>query len=133
LAETGHLIFATMHTNDAAQSIDRIVDVFPGDQQSQIRTQLASVLLGVMSLRLLPKVGGGRIPATEILVVNHAVRNVIRDNKIYEINNIIHTSMEEGMVPLDKSLATLVRQGVVELDVAQNYVLDKDYFVSLLG
>lgn len=133
LAETGHLIFATLHTNDAAQSIDRIVDVFGGDQQNQIRAQLASVLLGVVSLRLLPKVGGGRIPASEIMVVNHAIRNTIRDNKIYEINNIIHTSMEEGMIPLDKALANLVKQGLVEMDVAQNYVLDREYFVSLLG
>ena len=133
LAETGHLIFATMHTNDAAQSVDRIVDVFPGDQQGQIRAQLANVLIGVVSLRLIPKVGGGRIPATEIMVVNHAVRNVIRDNKIYEISNIIHTSIEEGMMPLDKSLAQLVQQGLVELDVAQNYVLDVDYFRSLIG
>ncbi len=133
LAETGHLIFATMHTNDAAQSVDRIVDVFPGEQQGQIRSQLANTLLGVVSMRLMPKVGGGRIPATEIMVVNHAVRNVIRDNKIYEINNIIHTSLEEGMVPLDKSLATLVKQGLVEMDVAQNFVLDREYFMSLLG
>lgn len=133
LAETGHLIFATMHTNDAAQSIDRIVDVFSGDQQAQVRSQLASVLLGVVSLRLLPKIGGGRIPAYEIMVVNHAIRNTIRDNKIYEINNIIHTSAEEGMIPLDKTLANLVKQGVVELDVAQNYVLDREYFLSLLG
>ncbi len=133
LAETGHLIFATMHTNDAAQSIDRIVDVFPGDQQGQIRSQLANTLLGVVSLRLLPKIGGGRIPSAEILVVNHAIRNVIRDNKIYEINNIIHTSMETGMIPLDKSLANLVKQGLVELEVAQNYVLDQDYFSSLLA
>ncbi len=133
LAETGHLIFATMHTNDAAQSVDRIVDVFPGDQQGQIRAQLANTLLGVASLRLLPKVGGGRVPATEIMVVNHAVRNVIRDNKIYEISNIIHTSMEEGMVPLDKVLAQLVQQGLVERAVAENYVLDNDYFISLLG
>ncbi len=133
LGETGHLIFATMHTNDAAQSIDRIVDVFSGDQQSQIRSQLASVLLGVVSLRLLPKVGGGRIPAYEIMLVNHAVRNTIRDNKIYEINNIIHTSADEGMMPLDKTLANLVKAGTVELDVAQNYVLDREYFLSLLG
>ncbi len=133
LAETGHLIFATMHTNDAAQSIDRIVDVFSGDQQAQIRSQLASVLLGVVSLRLLPKVGGGRIPAYEVMVVNHAVRNTIRDNKIYEINNIIHTSAEEGMMPLDKTLANLVKQGTVELDIAQNYVLDREYFLSLLS
>jgi twitching motility protein PilT len=133
LAETGHLIFATLHTNDAAQSIDRIVDVFPGDQQGQIRSQLANTLIGVVSLRLLPKIGGGRIPAYEIMVVNHAVRNVIRDNKIYEINNIIHTSLESGMIPLDKSLASLVQQGLVEMEVAQNYVLDRDYFMSLLG
>lgn len=133
LAETGHLIFATMHTNDAAQSVDRIVDVFPGDQQGQIRSQLANTLLGVVSLRLLPKVGGGRIPSSEIMVVNHAIRNVIRDNKIFEINNIIHTSMESGMVPLDKSLAGLVKQGLVDLEVAQNFVLDREYFTSLLG
>ncbi|HMQ01686.1 MAG TPA: PilT/PilU family type 4a pilus ATPase [Candidatus Doudnabacteria bacterium] len=133
LAETGHLIFATMHTNDAAQSVDRIVDVFPGQQQGQIRAQLANTLLGVASLRLLPKVGGGRIPATEILVVNHAIRNVIRDNKIFEISNIIHTSMDEGMIPLDKVLSQLVQQGLVERAVAENYVLDNDYFMSLLG
>ena len=122
-----------MHTNDAAQSVDRIVDVFPGDQQAQIRAQLANTLLGVASLRLLPKIGGGRIPATEIMVVNHAIRNVIRDNKIYEISNIIHTSMEEGMVPLDKMLAQLVQQGLVDRNIAENWVLDNDYFMSLLG
>ena len=100
VAETGHLVFGTLHTNDAGQSIDRMVDVFPATQQQQIRSQLASVLTGVVSLRLLPKIGGGRVPAYEIMMVNHAIRNVIRDNKIYEIPNIIHTSLEEGMVPL---------------------------------
>ncbi|PIR96386.1 MAG: type IV pili twitching motility protein PilT [Candidatus Doudnabacteria bacterium CG10_big_fil_rev_8_21_14_0_10_42_18] len=133
IAETGHLVFATLHTNDAAQSIDRIVDVFPPGQQQQIRGQLASVLTGVISLRLLPKIGGGRVPAYEILVANHAVKNVIRDNKIYEIQNIIHTNLEEGMVPLDKTLALLVKQGAVEFEVAQNYVLDNDYFLSLIS
>jgi twitching motility protein PilT len=131
IAETGHLVFGTLHTNDASQSIDRIVDVFPSGQQSQIRGQLASVLVGVVSLRLLPKIGGGRIPAYEILVSNHAVRNVIRDNKIYEIPNIIHTHLDDGMVPLDKTLALLVKQGLVEFEVAQNFVLDQDYFLSL--
>ncbi len=131
IAETGHLVFATLHTNDAAQSIDRIVDVFPAAQQPQVRSQLASVLSGVVSLRLLPKIGGGRIPAYEIMVTNHAIRNVIRDNKIYEIQNIIHTNLEEGMVPLDKTLAFLVKQGVVEFEVAQNFVLDQEYFLSL--
>ncbi|HVY68058.1 MAG TPA: PilT/PilU family type 4a pilus ATPase [Patescibacteria group bacterium] len=133
LAETGHLIFATLHTNDAGQSIDRIVDVFPSGQQQQIREQLASVLLGVVSLRLLPKIGGGRVPAYEIMMANHAVRNVIRDNKIYEVPNIIHTSLEEGMVPLDKTLALLVKQGQVEFEVAQNFVLDNEYFLSLIS
>lgn len=133
LAETGHLIFATLHTNDAAQSIDRIVDVFPAEQQTQVRAQLASVLQGIVSLRLMPKIGGGRIPATEILIANHAVRNSIRDNKIYEISNIIHTNLEEGMVPLDKALANLVKQGVVELETAQAFVLDREYFLSLLN
>lgn len=133
VAETGHLVFATLHTNDAAQSIDRIVDVFPAEQQQQVRSQLASVLVGIVSLRLLPKVGGGRVPAYEILMANHAVRNVIRDNKIYEIPNIIHTSLEEGMVPLDKTLALLVKQGLVEFEVAQNYVLDNEYFLSLIS
>lgn len=131
IAETGHLVFGTLHTNDAAQSIDRIVDVFPAFQQPQIRSQLASVLIGVVSLRLLPKIGGGRVPAYEIMVSNHAVRNVIRDNKVYEIPNIIHTNLDEGMVPLDKTLAILVKQGIVEFEVAQNFVLDQEYFLSL--
>jgi twitching motility protein PilT len=133
LAETGHLVFATLHTNDAAQSIDRVVDLFEGAMQQQIRSQLASVLVGVVSLRLLPKIGGGRVPAYEILVANHAVRNVIRDNKIFEIPNIIHTNLDEGMVPLDKTLALLVKQGLVEFEVAQNYVLDQEYFLSLVS
>jgi twitching motility protein PilT len=133
IAETGHLVFATLHTNDASQSLDRIIDMFPGSQQPQIRSQLASVLTGVVSLRLLPKIGGGRIPAYEIMVTNHAIRNVIRDGKTYEIPNIIHTSLEEGMVPLDKTLALLVKQGQVEFEVAQNFVLDNDYFLSLVS
>lgn len=133
LAETGHLVFATLHTNDAPQSIDRIVDLFPGQQQQQVRSQLASVMVGAVSLRLLPKIGGGRVPAYEILVVNHAVQNVIRDNKVYEIPNIIHTNLDEGMVPLDKTLAFLVKQGQVEFEVAQNYVLDQEYFLSLIS
>lgn len=133
LAETGHLLFATLHTNDAAQTVDRIVDVFPPAQQSQIRAQLANVLAGIVATRLLPKIGGGRIPAYEILVANHAVRNVIRDNKSYEINNIIHTSLDSGMVPMDKILALLVKQGLVELEVAQAHVRDNEYFLSLIG
>ena len=133
LAETGHLIFATLHTNDAAQSIDRMIDIFPGPQQPQIRSQLANTLSGIVSLRLLPKVGGGVVPAYEILIATHAVRNTIRDNKTYEIGNIIHTNFDEGMVPLDKTLAMLVKQGLIELETAQNYVLDNEYFLSLIS
>lgn len=133
IAETGHLVFGTLHTNDAGQSIDRIVDVFPAAQQQQIRGQLANVLVGIVSVRLLPKIGGGRLPAYEIMVANHAVRNVVRDNKVYEIPNIIHTSLDEGMVPLDKTLALLVKQGLVEFEVAQNFVIDNEYFLSLVS
>jgi len=133
LAETGHLIFATLHTNDAAQSVDRIVDVFPANQQTQIRAQLANVLNGIVSLRLMPKLGGGRVPAYEILMATYAIKNSIRENKTYEISNIIHTSLEEGMVPMDKTLALLVKQGIVDLETAQAYTTDQEYFLSLIS
>jgi twitching motility protein PilT len=103
-AETGHLIFATLHTNDSSQTIDRIIDVFPAYQQNQIRSQLASVLIGVISQRLLPQVGGGRVPAVEIMFKNHAVENLIRENKIHQIDGVIETSLKEGMISLDRSL-----------------------------
>ncbi|MBU6447554.1 PilT/PilU family type 4a pilus ATPase [Patescibacteria group bacterium] len=131
LAETGHLVFATLHTNDAGQSIDRIVDVFPANQQSQVKTQLANVLHGIVSLRLLPKVGGGRVPACEILTSTNAVRNVIREGKTFELDNIVHTSGEEGMIALDKSLGNLVAQGLVSVEDALPNVKDVDYFKSI--
>jgi twitching motility protein PilT len=133
LAETGHLVFATLHTNDAAQSIDRIIDVFPPYQQSQIRSQVSSVLLGVISMRLLPKIGGGLIPATEILVVDAAVRNVIRENRIFEIYNIIHSSGEKGMVSLDRYLAEMVKRGLVAYESALPYTQDSEIFSSLVS
>jgi len=120
-AETGHLVFATIHTNDAPQTIDRIVDSFPSHQQNQIRSQLSSSLLGVLSRRLIPKVDGGRINAVELLVANSAVKNLIRENKIYQIPSIIETSSEEGMISLNRSLAQLVRKGVVSMDKAESY------------
>lgn len=123
-AETGHLIFATLHTNDSAQTIDRIVDVFPSHQQNQVRSQLASVLVAVVSQRLLPKIDGGRVPAVEIMIKNHAVENLIRENKSYQLDNIIQTGSEDGMVSMDKSLATLVRQGLVSLEVARLHAKD---------
>lgn len=133
IAETGHLVFATLHTNDAAQSIDRILDVFPPHQQSQVKAQLASILLGVVSLRLLPKIGGGRVPAYEIMLANNAVRNIIREGKTYEIDNTIQTNLEDGMVSLDRSLAGLVRTGQVAIEDAQAYVKDLQYFSSLIS
>jgi len=132
LAETGHLVFATLHTNNAAQSIDRIIDVFPAYQQNQIRSQLANMLLGVVSQRLLPKIGGGRVPAVEIMMTSNAVANVIRDNKTYELANIINTSSAAGMVSLDSDLAQMVRNNIVKLEDALAYVTDHDLFDGLL-
>jgi twitching motility protein PilT len=133
IAETGHLVFATLHTNDAAQTIDRIIDVFPPSQQAQIRSQLASVLLGIVSVRLLPKIGGGRVPAVEIVMSNSAIKNIIRDGKTFEVDNVVATNMEGGMISMDRSLASLVSQNIVSLEEAQGYVKDFDHFSSLLG
>jgi len=132
VAETGHLVFATLHTNNASQTIDRIIDVFPAYQQNQIRSQLANTLVAVISQRLLPKIGGGRIPAVEIMMKNNAVANVIRENKTYELPNIIRTSAAGGMVTLDSSLAALVRNNIVRLEDAVAYVTDHDLFEGLL-
>jgi twitching motility protein PilT len=132
VAETGHLVFATLHTNNAAQTIDRIVDVFPAFQQNQIRSQLASILIAVISQRLLPKIGGGRIPAMEIMMNNTAVSNVIRENKAFELQNIIHTSSASGMISLDRHLSELVRDNVVTIEDARAFVSDRDVFEGLL-
>lgn len=133
IAETGHLVFATLHTNDAAQTIDRIIDVFPPHQHDQIKQQLASVLIGIVSIRLLPKVGGGRVPAVEVLLSNNAIKNVIREGKTYNIPNILQTNIEEGMMPMDRALAILVKQGFASYENALDYVKDPQYFNSLLG
>lgn len=132
-AETGHLILATLHTNDTSQTIDRIIDVFPAHQQNQVRSQLASVLLGVVSQRLVPRVGGGRIPALEIMINNHAVENLIRENKTYQIDSVIETSLRDGMISLDKSLADLVQRGMVTLDDAYVYTKNKEYLQMLIN
>lgn len=131
-AETGHLILATLHTNDTSQTIDRIIDVFPAHQQNQVRAQLASALIGVISQRLIPRIGGGRIPAVEIMLNNHAVENLIRENKIYQIDAVIETSLREGMVSLEKSLADLVQRGLITLDDAFIYTKNKDYLQMLV-
>ncbi len=131
-AETGHLIFSTLHTNDSSQTIDRIIDVFPSHQQGQIRSQLSSVLLGIVSQRLLPRVGGGRVPAVEILIKNNAVENLIRENKTYQIDTVIETSMREGMISLDKALAGLVQKGIISVEDAFTYAKNRDYLQMLI-
>ena len=123
VAETGHLVFATLHTNSAAQSIDRIIDVFPENQQAQVRMQLAATIAGIISIRLVPVIGGGRIPACEILLSSNAVQTAVRDGKTHQIDNIIQTSGESGMVLFDASLAYLVRAGKISIDTAKRYSL----------
>ena len=130
-AEIGHLIFATLHTNDSAQTVDRIIDIFPSHQQNQIRSQLANVLLGVVSQRLIPKLEGDRIPALEIMIKNHAVENLIREGKTYQIDNVIETSLKEGMISMDRSLLNLVKEGVITIDNAMNYAKNKECFKGI--
>ena len=131
-AETGHLILSTLHTNNAAQTIDRIIDTFPAEQHGQIRTQLAATLIGIISQRLLPRVNGGLIPAIEVLIANSAVKNLIRENKVHEIDLVIETSSEKGMVSLNRSLALLVRNGEVAPETALLYSLNPSELKSLL-
>jgi len=131
-AETGHLIFATLHTNDAAQTVDRIVDVFPAHQQNQIRMQLAQSLLGIVSQRLVNRIGGGRVPAVEILINNNATANLIREGKSHQINLVIETSKEQGMVSINHSLSDLVKQGIIALEEAEMYSPNKDELRILL-
>jgi twitching motility protein PilT len=120
-AETGHLIFATLHTNNAAQTIHRIVTVFPPEQQNQIRAQLSGSLLGVISQRLIPRIGGGLIPACEIMINTPAVATLIRENKIHELDFVIETSAEIGMISLNRSLANLIKAGEISLENALIY------------
>jgi len=120
-AETGHLVFATLHTNSASQTIHRVVDSFPSEQQSQVRAQLSGSLLGVVSQRLIPRIKGGLIPACEIMMSTPAVANLIRENKIHELPLVIETSAEIGMITLNRSLANLVKSKEITLENALNY------------
>ena len=131
-AETGHLVFATLHTNSASQTIHRIVDSFDPKEQSQIRSQLSSSLLGIVSQRLVPRVKGGLVPACEVLIANHAVSNLIRENKIHEIPTVIETSLEQGMISLNRSLSDLVRRREISLETALNYSLRPDELKSMI-
>jgi len=117
-AETGHLILSTLHTNNAAQTVDRIIDSFPATQQDQIRVQLAGSLTGIFSERLLPRISGGLIPAYELLINNNAVANLIRERRTHELNTVIETSSQEGMIDLNRSLAELVRSGEITVESA---------------
>lgn len=132
IAETGHLVFATLHTNSASQTADRIIDVFPPHQQQQVRMQLANVLLGVVSQRLLPRAQGGRVVACEIMVANSAVRNTIREGKTHQLPNIIQTSAAEGMIAMDKVLAELVSKGEITIDNALTWALDPKAFKMMV-
>jgi len=126
IAETGHLVFATLHTYSAAQTIDRIIDVFPPHQQNQIRSQLALTLRAVVSQQLLPKVGGGRVAAREILINNSAVGNLIRENKVAQIKNVIQTAAAEGMTTLGQDLNRLIDEGIVEREEAKHYLIGSE-------
>jgi twitching motility protein PilT len=123
-AETGHLVFSTLHTNNASQTIDRIIDSFPGAQQDQIRSQLSSSLLGILSQRLIPRITGGLIPAYELLLNNNAVSNLIREKRTHEIDVVIETGMGVGMVDLNHSLLELVRAGEISIENAREYSLN---------
>ena len=131
-AETGHLVFATLHTNSASQTIHRVVDVFPPEQQGQIRFQLASSLLGIISQRLIPRIKGGFIPVCEVLICNNAISSLIRENKIHEIPAVIETSAKEGMISLGRAMVDLVRKKEISLKNATDYALDPGEIKNLL-
>jgi twitching motility protein PilT len=118
IAETGHLVFATLHANDTGQAVDRIVDVFPGDEQQQIRLQLANTLVGILYQTLVPMVGGGRTPAFEILIGTPAIKNLIREGKSRQIRNVVGTSQRDGMQTLESSLNGLIEAGTITRDEA---------------
>lgn len=132
IAETGHLVFATLHTNSAAQTMDRIIDVFPENQQAQVRMQLSNALEAVISQRLIPTIGGGRAVAAELLVATPAVKSIVRDGKSHLIDNVIQTSADMGMMTMDMSIARLVQNGKLSFDTAVAYASSPDYLRELV-
>jgi len=132
IAETGHLVFATLHTNSASQSIDRMIDVFPPHQQPQVRAQLGNILMAICSQRLVPSLGGGRVVAAELLVATPAVRNIIREGKNYQLEAVIQTGAEYGMQSMDKTLVNLVHGGIISYDEARNYAVDPEELDRLM-
>lgn len=133
IAETGHLVFSTLHTNSASQTIDRIIDSFPSSQQPQIKTQLAATLKGVISQRLIPRIDGGRVPAVEILMGTPAVASNIREGKTHLIDSIIQTSQDVGMITLESSLASLVLAGTISLETAKAYAIRPEELMRMVG
>ncbi len=132
IAETGHLVFATLHTNSAAQSIDRMIDVFPPHQQPQIRSQLSNILMAICSQRLIPAIGGGRIASAEILVATPAVRNIVREGKTHQLDAVIQTGAEYGMQSMDKTLVSLIHNGTITYEEARNYAVDLEELDRLM-
>ncbi len=133
IAETGHLVFATLHTNSASQTMDRIIDVFPENQQAQVALQLSNTLEAVISQRLMPGATGGRVPGTEVLVSTSAVRSIIRDRKSHLLDNVIQTSADLGMLTMDMSLATLVKNAKITVETALQYASNQDYVRELIS
>jgi twitching motility protein PilT len=131
IAETGHLVFATLHTNSAAQSIDRIIDVFPPHQQPQVRAQLSNMLMAICAQRLVPAIGGGRVVAAEILIANPAVRSIIREGKTHQLDTVIQTGADQGMQTMDRTLVKLIQTGVITYDNAREYAVDLTEFERL--
>ncbi len=132
IAETGHLVLASLHTNSAAQSIDRMIDVFPPHQQPQIRAQLANILMAICSQRLVPAIGGGRVVAAEVLIANPAVRNIIREGKSHQLDAVIQTGADAGMQTMDRTLVGLVQSGAVTYDDARSFAVDLTEFERLM-
>jgi len=132
IAETGHLVLATLHTNSAAQSVDRMIDVFPPHQQPQVRSQLGNILMAICSQRLIPALGGGRVAAAEILVATPAVRNIVREGKNYQLEAVIQTGADHGMQSMDRTLVNLIHAGTISYDEARNYAVDLEELDRLM-
>lgn len=132
IAETGHLVLATLHTNSASQSVDRIVNAFPPHQQQQVKLQLGNILQAICAQRLIPAIGGGRVVATELLLANSAVRNIIREGKSHQIDAVIQTSSREGMQTMDRTLVNFVQEGRITYDEAINYAVDLEEFERMM-
>ena len=131
-SETGHLVLSTLHTNNAAQTIDRIIDMFPAEQQDQVRVQLAGSLIGIFSQRLIPRISGGLVPAYELLINNNAISTLIRDGRTHEISAVIQTSSQDGMIDMDRCLADLMHRGEVTVEHAYEHAMDPKTFERYL-